>query len=63
MYGIIANVIKTERSLRKDGKVWIFDLQYDNRARVYGMTRGGKRIEKYTALKYLGNFRAAWIPS
>lgn len=62
MYGIIANVL-SDRILRTGAKVWI-DYCNGDAAHpiVYGLSKSGRMVRKYTRYKRLTNFRAAWIP-
>lgn len=61
-FGIVANVV-SDSVLRTGAKVWICYCNGDaEKPRVWGLSRGGRPIEKYTAYKRLTNFRAAWIP-
>lgn len=62
MYGIIANVL-SDRILRTGAKVRINYCNGDAACpTVYGLSKGGRMVRKYTHYKRLTNFRAAWIP-
>ncbi len=62
VYGIVANVI-SDRVLRTGAKVWIIRCNGDASCPlVVGLSKGGRRITKYTHFKRLENFRAKWIP-
>lgn len=61
-FGIVANVI-ADQILRTGAKVWILHCNGDaEKPIVLGLSRGGRKVEKYTHFKRLENFRAAWIP-
>lgn len=61
-WGIVANVV-SDRVLRTGARVWLLWVNGDAACpRVYGLSKGGRRIEKYTHYKRLHNYRAAWIP-
>ncbi|PAF30857.1 hypothetical protein [Paenibacillus sp. 7516] len=62
MYAVIANVIE-DNQLRTGAKVYILYCHgMDERSLVYGMAKGGKRIEKYISYKKLKKFRSQWVP-
>ena len=62
MYGLIANVM-SDRVLRTGAKVWIRYCNGDAACPlVTGLSKSGRRVQKYTHYKRLTNFRAAWIP-
>ena len=62
-YGIIANVGRTDRALRTGARVWIVMTNGDGeRVQVVGMSRSGRTIEKYVAVKSLENLRPSWVP-
>ena len=62
MYAVIANVIK-DNQLRTGAKVYILYCHgMAESPLVYGMARGGKRIEKYISYKKLKKFRSQWVP-
>lgn len=62
MYGLIANVL-SDRILRTGAKVWINYCNGDAACpTVYGLSKSGRMVRKYTHYKRLTNFRAAWIP-
>lgn len=62
MYAVIANVI-TDNQLRVGAKVYIlFHHGMAESALVYGMSKYGKRIEKYISYKKLERFRGCWVP-
>lgn len=60
-YGIIANVLETDRIFRTGAKVWLLTVMNGN-FRWFGMSRGGRNIEKYAPITRFHNFRAAWVP-
>ncbi len=62
MYGLIANVL-SDRVLRTGAKVRINYCNGDASCpTVYGLSKSGRMVKKYTHYKRLDNFRAAWIP-
>lgn len=62
MYAVIANVI-IDNQLRTGAKVFILYCHgMAESPKVYGMAKGGKRIEKYISYKKLKKFRSQWIP-
>lgn len=62
MYGLIANVL-SDRVLRTGAKVRINYCNGDAACPiVYGLSKIGRMVRKYTHYKRLTNFRAAWIP-
>ncbi|MBE9917114.1 hypothetical protein G8C92_24140 [Paenibacillus donghaensis] len=62
MYGVVANVV-IDKQLRIGAKVFILYCHGMARSpKVYGMARGGRRIEKYISYKKLHKFRAQWLP-
>lgn len=62
-YGIVANVKKTDRALRTGARLWIIMTNgFGERVLVSGISRGGRTIEKYVAVKSLENLRPAWVP-
>lgn len=60
-YGIIANVLETDRIFRNGAKVWFVGI-LNERSRWFGLSRGGRKVEKYAPLHRFHNFRAAWVP-
>ena len=60
IYCLVANVTQ-EKVLRNGAKVYVIQLSYDG-AYVTGLSKGGRRVTKWVALKRVSNFRAAWIP-
>lgn len=64
-FSIAANVVEVDKVLRKGAKVWLtggwMDGSYE-RVMVLGLSRGGRRIEKWLSLHKLDRFRAAWVP-
>ncbi len=61
MYGIKANVI-TDRALRVGASVVICFCNGDAESPfVSGLSKGGRKISKYTKYSKLGSFRAAWL--
>lgn len=63
-FGIAANVTRPDSCLRLGAKVWIESIPGNpDNMRVRGLSRGGRRIEKWVNAKHsLGNFRVAWMP-
>ncbi|CAJ0701645.1 hypothetical protein LMG19089_02890 [Ralstonia edaphis] len=62
MYGIVANVL-SDRVLRTGARVWISRCNGDAVCPiVIGLSKGGRRVRKFTNYKRLAKFRAAWIP-
>jgi hypothetical protein len=62
MFGIVANV-ESDRVLRTGAKVWIERCNGDAECpEVFGCSKSGRLVQKYTHYKRLTNFRAAWIP-
>ncbi|MGC5770827.1 hypothetical protein [Paenibacillus pabuli] len=62
MYAVIANVIG-DNQLRTGAKVYILYCHgMAESPLVYGMAKGGKRIEKYISYKKLKKFRSQWVP-
>jgi len=62
MYGLYANVVK-DNVLREGAKVSVCSLTGGGeRVRVRGLSVGGRKTEKYIAIKNLKNFRAKWVP-
>ena len=62
MYGLIANVL-SDSVLRTGAKVRINYCNGDAACPiVYGLSKSGRLVRKYTHYKRLTNFRAAWIP-
>jgi hypothetical protein len=64
-FGIVANVVETDRLLRKGAKVWLLGGWSGGgfeRVTVRGASRSGRPIEKYMAIVKLENFRPAWMP-
>ena len=62
IFGIVANV-KSDRVFRTGAKVWIVRCNGDAECPVaIGLSKSGRKVEKYTHFKRLANFRAAWIP-
>lgn len=65
-FGIVANVLETDRSLRKGAKAWLAGGTGGEgwtRFQWIAMTRGGRTVEKWAPTTRFHNFRAAWIPS
>lgn len=60
-YGIIANVLETDRVFRTGAKVWLLTTQ-NGRSIWFGMSRGGRKVQKYAPVHRFHNFRAAWVP-
>lgn len=62
MYCVVANVA-SDRVLRTGAKVWVLRCNGDAACPVVnGLSKGGRRVEKYTHFKRLTGFRAAWVP-
>ena len=62
IFGIVANVL-SDRVLRTGARVWLYRCNGDAECPIVsGMSKGGRRVEKYTHYKRLTNFRAAWVP-
>lgn len=64
-YGVTANVIETDRLLRKGAKVWLIGGWNGGgfeRVEVRGASRSGRPIEKMVPIARLGNFRVGWLP-
>ncbi|EPY06202.1 hypothetical protein PAALTS15_15821 [Paenibacillus alvei TS-15] len=62
MYGVVANVV-IDKQLRNGAKVYILYCHGMARSpKVFGIARGGRRIEKYISYKKLNKFRAQWLP-
>ena len=63
MYGIVANVSK-DSILRDGAKVWINFCNGDaERPKVFGLSKRGRIIHKYTRYSRLRNYRVAFIPA
>lgn len=64
-YGIVANVIETDRVLRKGAKVWLVGGDSGGgwaHLEVNGLARNGRPVTKVLPITRLDNFRAAWMP-
>lgn len=64
-YGIVANVVETDRVLRTGAKVWLLGGWNGGgfeRVRVRGASRSGRPIEKISPIVRFDNFRVAWMP-
>ena len=64
-YGIVANVVETDRLLRKGAKVWLLGGWSGGgfeRVTIRGASRSGRQIEKYAPITRFENFRVAWMP-
>ena len=64
-YGIVANVCAPDSCFRMGAKCWLVggtNGEGFDRFRFYGMSRGGRMIEKWCPANRLHNFRPAWIP-
>ena len=60
-YVIVANVALADSCLRMGARVVVCSIPGNpDRVRVRGLTRGGRRVTKYTRLKGLSNIRTAW---
>lgn len=60
-FGIVANVVETDRVFRTGAKCWYVTTR-NGRPMFIGMSRGGRTVEKYAPLHRFANFRAAWVP-
>lgn len=64
-YGIIANIVETDRFVRTGSKSWLVGGTGGEgwyRFVWVVRTRSGQLTKKWLPTKRLGNFRAAWIP-
>lgn len=64
-FGIVANVIETDRLARTGAKAWLIGGTGGegwHRFVWHVMTRGSRYIEKWMPTHRMGNFRAAWVP-
>ena len=64
-WGIAANVCAADSALRGGAKVYLTWRTGGcglERVGVWGMSRGGRRIEKIVTTRRLTRFRAAWLP-
>ena len=64
-YGIVANIVETDRFLRTGSKAWLIGGTGGEgweRFVWVGRTRGGRLVRKWVKTKRLSNFRCAWIP-
>ena len=62
MFGVVANV-ESDRILRTGAKVWVLQCNGDAaHPYVVGLSKGGRKVFKYSHFKRLTNYRAAWIP-
>lgn len=62
---VVANIVKTHKFFRAGALVSIRLVHWmgkRSRVLVYGMTRGGRRVESYLSLEYLDRFRTKWAP-
>lgn len=60
-YVIVANVALPDSCLRMGARVVVCSVPGNPESvRVRGLTRGGRRVTKYTRLRGLTNLRAAW---
>lgn len=60
-YVIVANVALPDSSLRMGARVVVLSIPGNpERVRVCGLSRGGRRVTKYTRTRGLKNIRAAW---
>lgn len=64
-YGIVGNVMETDRVFRKGAKVWLAGGTGGEGASKFiwiGCSRSGRVIEKWAPTTRFNNFRAKWIP-
>lgn len=64
-YALVANIRKTDGSLRAGAKCWLVGGQNGDggeRFQWRGLSRGGRRITKWAPTKSFQNFRVAWVP-
>jgi hypothetical protein len=64
-YGIVANVVETDRIFRNGAKAWIADGTGGEgweRFKWIAHSRGGRIIEKWAPTVRFAQFRAKWIP-
>lgn len=62
LFGIVANVA-SDRVFRTGAKVWLLGVNGDAECPVaFGVSKGGRLVQKYTHFKRLTNFRGAWMP-
>lgn len=64
-YGIVANVLEPDKVFRHEAKVWLIGGTGGegwDRFIWLGLSRGGRRIQKWGPTKRFCNFRCAWIP-
>lgn len=63
LWGVVANVAAPHRFLRMGAKVWIlWWTGGGDRAKVYGLSRGGRSVTTWVQLKKLSDFRVKWVP-
>ena len=64
-YGVVGNVLETDRVFRNGAKVWLAGGTGGEGAYRFewvGMSRGGRIIKKWAPTTRFNNFRAAWVP-
>lgn len=61
-YGIVANVIETDRVFRKGAKAWLKRYVGFEKMEWIAMSRGSRRIKKISPVWRFSNFRCAWVP-
>lgn len=64
-YGVVANVLETDRLFRKGAKAWLVGGTGGegwHRFKWIALTRSPRRAEKWAPTTRFHNFRAAWIP-
>ena len=64
-YGVVGNVLESDRAFRLGAKVWIAGGTGGEGAYRFewiGISRGGRIIRKWAPTTRFSNFRAAWIP-
>ena len=63
-FGIVANALR-DPLFRKGSLCWLVGGWTGGcyeRVKMSGLSKGGRRIEKWSALKHFENFRVKWIP-
>ncbi|TIT80119.1 MAG: hypothetical protein E5W57_04100 [Mesorhizobium sp.] len=64
-FGLIANVEGVDRIFRMGAKVWLCSGTGGEgwfRFEWWGMSRGGRTLQKWAPTERFTNFRAAWVP-
>ena len=63
IFGIVANVLETDKAFRRGAKAWLSRFHSGGeRCTWIAMSRGGRIIEKNAPTSRFDNFRAAWVP-